>query len=61
MVGEVVEAFLGGFVCGFEVLGDLVEGLADSGVVATDHCCVELWWWWWVRSVSEAVVCDEGC
>lgn len=38
-MGEVVEAFLGGFVCGFEVLGDLVEGLADSRVVATDHCC----------------------
>ena len=36
-MGEVVEALLGGLVGGFEVLGDLVDGLADSGVVATDH------------------------
>lgn len=35
VVGEGVEAFLGGFVGGLEVLGDLVDSLADSRVART--------------------------
>ena len=30
--GEGEEGGLGGEVCGFDILGDLVEGLADAGV-----------------------------
>lgn len=52
-MGEVVEAFLGRFVCGLEVMGDVVEGLADPGVVATEHCCAS-----GERKGGEAVVCD---
>ena len=37
MFGEVEEGGLGSEICGFNVLGDLVEGLADSGVGGA-HC-----------------------
>ena len=37
MFGEVEEGGLGGEICRFNVLGDLVEGLADSGVGGA-HC-----------------------
>lgn len=37
ILGESEEGGLGREVCGFDVLGDLVEGLADPGVVST-HC-----------------------
>lgn len=36
-MAEAVEAFLGAFVGGFEVVGDLVKGLADSRVVCAHH------------------------
>ena len=34
VLGEAEEGSLGAKVGGFEVLGDLIEGLADAGVVA---------------------------
>ena len=37
MLGKVEEGGLGGEICRFNVLGDLVEGLADSGVGGA-HC-----------------------
>ena len=36
------EADLGGFVGGFDVLGELVEGSADAWVVAVVHFRIEL-------------------
>lgn len=37
MLAEAVEAFLGAFVGGFDVVGDLVEGLTDSRVICAHH------------------------
>ena len=50
VLGESEEGGLGGEVCGLDVLGDLVEGLADAGV-GGPHCVgsegyASSWAWW---------------
>lgn len=57
--GEREEGGLGGEVCGFDVLGDLVEGLADAGV-GGPHCVGGEGGLCWVAGVvEEGGLCDR--